>query len=108
MARSNYLFWPTPQAAVLGGVGVTEEQLFGRYDGVIHLASTAADSEYEKYYDFGEGSNNPIRFHTPSQAKTADAESHRIYCRHSNFVYIGNQETFAEKIQNAVKASGTL
>ena len=63
---------------VLEKVGTTENRLFERYDLVLHLASTASDEEFEKFYQYGEGSNNPARFHNPQQAKLADRKSQQV------------------------------
>jgi hypothetical protein len=63
---------------VLEKEGTTENLLFERYDLVLHLASTASEEEFEKYYQYGEGSNNPARFHTPQQAKLADRLSMQV------------------------------
>ena len=88
---------------VLDGVGTTERKLLDRYDVIIHLASTALDAEYERFYEWGEGSNNPSRFHNPAQAKRADQKTRQIYERHRNYHMIKNQETFRGKINNLLK-----
>jgi hypothetical protein len=63
---------------VLEKEGTTENLLFARYDLVLHLASTASDEEFAKFYQYGEGSNNPARFHSPQQAKLADRKSQQV------------------------------
>jgi hypothetical protein len=63
---------------VLAKEGTTESLLLERYELVLHLASTASDEEYETLYQYGEGSNNPARFHNPQQAKLADRKSKQV------------------------------
>ena len=82
---------------VLAKAGVTQEELFARYDLVVHL-KTAAGFEGDRFYQFGPGSNNPSRFHTPSQALECDLKSAQVYGAHPAFVVVENRPTFEEKI----------
>jgi len=74
----------------------TEEKLMGRYDVVIHMVTAAIDAEC--HYEFGEGSNNPDRYHNREEAIEADLIGRGIYKDHPNFVVIDNSTDFEEKV----------
>jgi hypothetical protein len=66
----------------------TEESLLARYDLCVHL-TTCADGRPE-FYQFGPGSNNPSRFHTPDQAAAVDRACRDTYDASSNYQVVGN------------------
>jgi predicted ATPase len=83
-------------AAVLKGVGVTEQELLSRYDLVLHVTSCAEG--LPDLYDFGPGSSNPARYHTPDQAKEADQLTQKLYEKHPQVRCIPNFTSFDDKI----------
>mmetsp|Transcript_116585 Transcript_116585/g.329736 ORF Transcript_116585/g.329736 Transcript_116585/m.329736 type:complete len:218 (-) Transcript_116585:105-758(-) len=53
---------------------VTEEQLLSRYDMVMHLGTCAKAGDYQ----WGPGSNNPGRYHTPDEAAALDKKCEEV------------------------------
>lgn len=86
---------------VLEGVGVTEEELLKRYDLVIHMTSVAAGME--NLYDYGPGSSNPARYHTPEQARHADVLAQEIYAKHPHVRVVPNFPEFSMKMEAVVQ-----
>lgn len=86
---------------VLEGVGVGEEELLKRYDLVIHMTTVA--SGMEKLYDYGPGSTNPSRYHTPEQARHADVLAQEIYAGHPRVCVVPNFPEFNEKMEAVVR-----
>jgi len=82
---------------VLQGTGQTITSLYERYDAAVHLV-TAAAYEDGRFYQFGEGSNNPARFHNAEQALESDKKSETVYRAHPNYFKVENKPTFTEKV----------
>ena len=82
---------------VLAGSGLTAERLFGRYDLVLHL-ETAAAFAGGRFYEWGEGSNNEARWHSPEQAVEACRRIGEIYRGHPHYVFVENPPTFEAKM----------
>mmetsp|Transcript_105401 Transcript_105401/g.263787 ORF Transcript_105401/g.263787 Transcript_105401/m.263787 type:complete len:503 (-) Transcript_105401:17-1525(-) len=86
---------------VLDGVGRSEDELLKRYDLIIHMTTVAADME--EMYDYGPGSTNPSRYHTPEQARHADVLAQEIYARHPHVRVIPNFPDFNQKMEAVVR-----
>lgn len=86
---------------VLKGVDKTEEELLKRYDLVIHMTTVA--SGMEEMYDYGPGSTNPSRYHTPEQARHADVLAQEIYARHPRVCVVPNFPEFNRKMEAVVR-----
>lgn len=78
---------------------LNEMELMASYDMVIHLV-TAADGAIEAYTT----ANNSARTETPEQAVIADRKTLNSWIGHKNIEIIGNDSSFAEKINNVIKA----
>lgn len=77
-----------------GKPALTEEELFARYDLVVHMVSCATEGHYE----FGPGSNNPGRYSTREQAQDADRRSLEVFGVHPQLRVVPHFEEFDEKI----------
>lgn len=82
--------------AVMDEVGLTENDMFKRYDIVIHMV-TAADGA-DKYYQL---ENNEARTEGKKLAIDVDRKLQRAYASHPNHIVIGNYDvsSFEEKIK---------
>ena len=80
--------------------GMTEFEILNRYDLVIHLKSLAVDQEelYNK-----ECKNNPARSEDAEQAREKDKKTLESWLGHDNLKVIGNDESFEEKINGAIR-----
>ena len=89
---------------ILSEMNVTQQELFARYDKVLHL-ETVAMYEGGKYYEYGEGSNNPSRFHTPEAAAENCKGLGEVYssCGEDKYCYIANAGSFEDKIRSALQ-----
>mmetsp|Transcript_89820 Transcript_89820/g.187753 ORF Transcript_89820/g.187753 Transcript_89820/m.187753 type:complete len:473 (+) Transcript_89820:65-1483(+) len=87
---------------VLTNVGIKEEDLLHRYDLIIHMTSAA--SGLEEAYDYGPGSSNPARYHTPEQARVADELAQKTYEKHPHVRVIPNFSRFSAKMQALVNS----
>lgn len=76
----------------------TEQDLFNRYDLVMHLV-TAADGKEEFYTT----SNNEARTETPEQAREKDKKTLEAWFGHDNLKIIGNDTEFSVKIAKTVQ-----
>lgn len=88
-------------AQVLEGAGVSEDALLERYDLVVHMTTVAA--RFEGLYDYGPGSSNPARYHTPEQARHADEMVQAIYAKHPHVRVVPNFAEFSDKIETVVR-----
>eukprot|EP00931_Biecheleriopsis_adriatica_P007096 TRINITY_DN108410_c0_g1_i1.p1 TRINITY_DN108410_c0_g1~~TRINITY_DN108410_c0_g1_i1.p1 ORF type:complete len:430 (-),score=88.01 TRINITY_DN108410_c0_g1_i1:71-1360(-) len=77
----------------------TEEALFARYDLVVHMATCALEGHYE----WGPGSNNPGRYHTPEQAKEQDVRCLEVFRRHPQLRVVPHCPSFKEKIEKVAE-----
>ncbi len=73
--------------------GLTKEDMFSRYDAVIHLV-TAADGA-EKYYT---NANNAARIETPEEARILDKRIASAWQAHPHHFIIGNDGDFCWKM----------
>jgi hypothetical protein len=77
---------------------LTEQQLFARYDLVIHMVSCA----FEGQYDWGPGSSNPGRYHSPEEAKDHDKRSLNVFAHHPQVRVVPHFEEFDSKMQQVL------
>jgi len=77
---------------------LTEQQLFSRYDLVIHMVSCAFDGLYE----WGPGSNNPGRYHSPEEAKECDKRSLDVFANHPQVRVVPHFPDFDSKMQQVL------
>ncbi len=85
--------------SLLGEYNWSEIKLGGRYDGVIHLATTA-DGALEHY----SLANNPARSETPELAREIDNRLRKIWVGHEHYRYIDNASDFSEKLNRVLLA----
>ena len=92
---------------VLKDTAFTDQDLLNRYDLCVHLTSCAAgldtsthDRKFiETHYEYGVGSNNPSRYHTPEQACESDERSREVYGQHPHYFEVRNKPKFSDKIK---------
>jgi len=82
-----------------GGPPLTEEELFARYDMIIHMKTCAGKGQYE----WGLGSNNPGRYHTPEQAVECDERSLKVFAPHKHVCVVPHCASFDDKIQAVLR-----
>lgn len=77
---------------------MTQDELFSRYDGVIHLMTAAIGAE-----QFFTNENNPARNCTPELAKNLDLSTYLAWATHPKHVVIENDGIdFEQKVQTAI------
>jgi hypothetical protein len=81
-----------------GHTRLTEQQLFARYDLVIHMVSCA----FEGLYEWGPGSNNPGRYHSPEEAKECDKRSLDVFANHTQVRVVPHFPNFHSKMQQVL------
>jgi len=77
---------------------LSEQQLFSRYDLVIHMVSCA----FEGLYEWGPGSNNPGRYHSPEEAKDCDKRSLDVFANHPQVRVVPHFPDFDSKMQQVL------
>jgi len=82
-----------------GAKPVNEDELMARYDLVVHMVTCALSSHYE----WGPGSNNPARYHTPEQANEQDAKCLQVFGSHPQLRVVPHCERFGDKIEKVVE-----
>jgi len=82
-----------------GHAQLTEQQLFSRYDLVIHMVSCA----FEGLYEWGPGSNNPGRYHSPEDAKKCDNRSLDVFANHPQVRVVPHFPEFDRKMQQVLQ-----
>jgi hypothetical protein len=85
--------------SVLRENSTTEEEILKSYDAVVHLGTCAQVGNYE----WGPGSNNPGRYHSPEEAATLDATCERVYQNHKQFRKVPHCSSFEEKVEQVMK-----
>lgn len=78
---------------------VTERQLLDRYDMVMHLATCAKVGDYE----WGPGSNNPGRYHSPEEAAKLDKTCEEVYHGHRQLRVVPHADKFQDKVEQVMK-----
>jgi len=84
--------------ALPGHTQLTEQQLFSRYDLVIHMVSCA----FEGLYEWGPGSNNPGRYHSPEEARDCDKRSLDVFAHHPQVRVVPHFPDFDSKMQQVL------
>jgi len=85
--------------AALRKNNVTERQLLDRYDLVVHLGTCAKVGDYE----WGPGSNNPGRYHSPEEAAKLDSVCEGAYHGHRQFRMVPHFPKFHDKVEQVMK-----
>ena len=73
--------------------GLSENDIYNRYNIVIHLESSA--NLGDKYYN---NEDNQFRFSNIEQAKIQEEKSLDVWSKHPNFHIINNEKSFEDKI----------
>jgi hypothetical protein len=81
-----------------GKPALTEQMLFARYDLVLHLVSCA----FEGHYDWGPGSSNPGRYHSPEEAKEHDKRSLNVFANHPQVRVVPHFSDFDSKMEKVL------
>ena len=76
-------------------MGIDRQQLYGNYDLIIHMLSVA--SEMPELYE-----NSEYRLEAVSEAKEMDDKIGKIWRQHNDYVQIGCERNFEDKIQNLI------
>lgn len=84
--------------ALPGHSNLTEQQLFARYDLVIHMVSCA----FEGLYEWGPGSSNPGRYHSPEEAQECDKRSLDVFANHQQVRVVPHFPDFSSKMQQVL------
>jgi len=79
----------------------SDEKLLQRYDVIVHMKSTACGME--NLYEYGPGSNNPNRFHTPEQARKWDEDAEFVHSSHPCYRVVENNPDFSQKIESVLE-----
>jgi len=82
-----------------GAKPVSEAELLARYDLVVHMVTCALSGHYE----WGPGSNNPARYHTPEQANEQDGKCLQVFGSHPQLRVVPHCERFGDKIEKVVE-----
>lgn len=82
-----------------GKPALDEEQLLSRYDLAIHMVTCALSGHYE----WGPGSNNPGRYHSPDQAKVQDDRCLQVFSAHKQFRVVPHFDKFDDKIEKVAE-----
>jgi len=89
-------------AAVLLATGCSDEELLARYDMVVHMRTAALLGG--DHYEWGAGSNNEARMHSPAEARGCDERCALVYARHAQHVIVDNTPAFSDKIGAVLSA----
>lgn len=103
----GYLRTPNMWRAILRRHQIDEAYIFGRYDAVVHLVSSADGAEacYKRGHVADDTGRAVIRHETPARARKLDEEMRRCWAAHPEHHVIGNGFcTFAAKVQAATDA----
>eukprot|EP00929_Paragymnodinium_shiwhaense_P089987 TRINITY_DN5021_c0_g1_i1.p1 TRINITY_DN5021_c0_g1~~TRINITY_DN5021_c0_g1_i1.p1 ORF type:complete len:493 (+),score=123.44 TRINITY_DN5021_c0_g1_i1:67-1545(+) len=80
---------------------LAEDELLKRYDLVIHMVTCAQGNEGK--YEWGPGSNNPGRYHSPEQARDQDRRCLEVYKPHPQLRVVPSLHNFEDKVDAALK-----
>ena len=83
-------------AATLAHFGLSEDEILGHYDAVLHLVSCAKGAEYA--YNYG----NAARYESIEDARAMDDRTLRAWHRHHAVYVIDNSVDFEDKINRAI------
>jgi hypothetical protein len=89
----GFAYWPGPDD-YWTGIGATQEELFARYDAVIHLRVPDAKNGY--------GYTNPLRVETWMEAQAIDARIHEAWNGHPHRHTIEADADFLVKANRAL------
>ena len=92
----------TEWASVLRSLESDDEQLLARYDLVVHMRTAAFMGG--NHYQWGKGSNNEARMHSPEEARSCDDRCAQVYSRHAQHVIVDNEAAFRDKIGTVLSA----
>lgn len=94
---------PSEFTRLLEEVGLTEVEIWNRYDGVFHLVTAAIGAE--EFYTL---ENNAARRETKAEAAQNDKEVRQVWTGHSHFRIIDNSTGFEEKMRRLIKEIACL
>lgn len=89
------IYWPEGSDDFFNQVGTTYENELSQYHAVIFFETAAVG-------DLGITSNNRFRVESQEQAKVLDQQLYNIWKKHPRFFHIRHQDSFMQKINNAV------
>jgi len=81
-----------------GKQSFTDDELFRRYNLVVHLVTSAYEEGCESWWN-----NNPARWHTPEAAKEADEKCLNVFKPHHKQVIVPSCKTFDEKKERVLE-----
>ena len=82
-------YWPSSSEEFFHSLGYTEEELYLRYDAVIHL-----DPAPPEEFDI----SNPIRRENFNESLLLNDKIKNIWMRHKRYVHISSKKNFFEKV----------
>ncbi|MCF0246724.1 MAG: ATP-binding protein [Ileibacterium sp.] len=84
-------------------VGMSEDEMKHRYDGIFHLTTTAKGAE--QYYTFA---NNEARYQSVEEAKKADDDILEVWKGHPHIRVIDNSTSFQSKMERLMREIDVL
>ena len=88
-------YWPNSENSFWDEVKLTKEQIFSRYEMLIHLRTPPIDQGYNH--------ENPLRTESAQRAKQIDEKIFKVWEQHPNRHIVENKDIFFEKVQDAMK-----
>ena len=86
-------YWPDGYDLFFEAIGIGREQIFARYDTVIHLRTPSFAFGYTN-------KSNPMRIETPEEAAELDRRTEIAWLGHPNHHLVEATETFTEKLDH--------
>ncbi len=94
-ALDGAAYWNGTLKEFCFAMGTSIEREHGRYTAVLHLQTAAEGQGY---------SNTDVRTETPAEAQKLDERIGEVWGKHPNYIFIGNDGTFVDKLNAALKA----
>jgi predicted ATPase len=93
-ALDGLAYWPGSETEFFQSVGYTKEELYRRYDAVIHL-----DPAPPEEFDLG----NPVRRESFEESLSLNDKIKNIWAQHEHYIHIPSQKNFFEKVTQVEK-----
>lgn len=93
-------YWPQTEDQFWKTFNTTLEQEYTRYKAVIHLRSPDKETGYNY--------RNPLRLESPMEAAIIDEKIHQVWNKHPHYFVIESNESFLEKINQAIQRIDAL
>ncbi|MBI3557202.1 MAG: ATP-binding protein [Deltaproteobacteria bacterium] len=94
-ALDGAAYWNGTVKEFCFAMGTSIEREHSRYTAVLHLQTAAEGMGY---------TNTDVRTETPAEAQELDRRIGEVWSRHPNYIFIGNNGTFIDKLNSALTA----